>query len=73
MADEYTRLLRELEGAATSLRKNEPVRAYEHGVDAVYVNDDGETRQFRPRITNNHREHHALQPDPGDLFEWVEL
>jgi uncharacterized radical SAM superfamily Fe-S cluster-containing enzyme len=47
--------------------------AKERGVDTVYVNDDGRTRQFQPRITNNHRQHHALQPEPGELFEWVEL
>lgn len=47
--------------------------ARERGVDSVYVNDDGQTRQFQPRITNNHRHYHATKPRPDELHEWVEL
>ena len=47
--------------------------ARERGVDTVYVNDDGQTRHFQPRITNNHRNYHAMKPRPKELYEWVEL
>lgn len=48
-------------------------RAKELGVDAVKVNDDGQTRHIKPVITNNHIRHHGLRPPPKTLFEWVEL
>lgn len=47
--------------------------AKDRGVDTVYVNDDGQTRHFRPRLTNNIVGRSPLAPPPDDLHEYVEL
>jgi hypothetical protein len=47
--------------------------AKERGVETVKVNDDGRTRPTHPKVTNNHAKHHAMQPEPDELHEWVEL